>query len=82
VFIWRALLCRLTTLDDLPEELTFAIFEAVLSKGKLTPRLLELFWKTDHESIQQRVTALKIQWIPPVLPTTRNLWLGDKPGLY
>ncbi len=77
-----ALSRRLTSLEGLPEELTFAIFEAVLAKGKLTPRLLELFWKTDHDTIRQRVTALRIQWVPPVLPTTRNLWLHERPGFY
>ena len=75
-------LCRLTSLEGLPEELTFAIFEAVLSKGKLTPRLLELFLQTEHESVLQRVKALQIEWVPPVLPTTRNLWLHERPGFY
>lgn len=76
------MLCRIVSLKDLPEELVFAIFEAVLSKGKLTPRLLELFWQTEHELVLQRVKHLKIQWVPPVLPTTRNPWLHEKPGFY
>jgi hypothetical protein len=75
-------LCRLTSLEGLPEELTFAIFEAVLSKGRLTPRLLELFLQTEHESVLQRIKALQIEWVPPVLPTTRNLWLHERPGFY
>ena len=84
--MWQIMTCahsrRLTSLEGLPEELTFAIFEAILAKGKLTPRLVELFWKTDHETIRQRVTALRIQWVPPVLPITRNLWLHERPGFY
>lgn len=73
---------RLISLEGLPEELSLAIFEAILAKGKLTPRLLELFWKADHDTVRQRVTALRIQWVPPVLPTTRNLWLHERPGFY
>ena len=73
---------RYTSFEGLPEELAISIFEAVLSKGKLTPRLLELFWQTGHESLLQRVQALKIQWVPPVLPTSRNRWLHERPGFY
>ena len=35
--------CRVTSLHGLPEELLVELFEAVLSKGKLQPRVLSLF---------------------------------------
>lgn len=73
---------RIHSLDGLPEELCTALFEAVLLKGKLTPRVLELFTRTEHDQVLEHIRALKLQTLPPVLPTTRNTWLHEKPGWY
>ena len=58
------------------------IFDEVLRRGKLSPKVLDLFYQTEHEAILQRISKLNIQNLPPILPTTRNLWLGDKPNWY
>ena len=76
------MLCRTYTLEGLPEELSIALFEAVLAKGKLTPRVLELFQSLQHDLVLEQIRALKLQPLPPVLPTTRNTWLHEKPGWY
>ena len=38
---------RVPTLGDLAEELTCTLFEEVLARGRLTPRVLEMFERTD-----------------------------------
>jgi len=35
--------CRVASLEDLPEELVLELFDAVLRRGKLQPRVLALF---------------------------------------
>jgi hypothetical protein len=56
--------------------------QLVLEKGKLTPRVLEMFEQTEHELLLQCIEAAGIRrWTPPLLPTTRNGWLGySRPG--
>ncbi len=39
----RSTVCRVYSLDGLPEELLLELFETVLRKGKLQPRVLSLF---------------------------------------
>lgn len=58
------------------------MFEAVIAKGKLTPRVLELFKQTEHDLVLSQVRALKVRSLPPVLPITKNTWLHEKPGWY
>lgn len=73
---------RATSLLGLEEQIAIEIFDEVLRRGKLSPRVLDLFRATEHEAVLQRISALNIQQLPPILPTTRNLWLGDKPKYY
>ena len=72
------------SLDDLPEELVTALFQSVLAKGKLTPRVLELFRSTQpqHQLVLEEIGALQLQPLPPLVPTSRNAWLHEKPGWY
>ncbi|KAK9836000.1 hypothetical protein WJX81_005180 [Elliptochloris bilobata] len=71
---------RVTTLHGLPEELLVELFEAVLSKGKLQPRVLSLFEETGQDLLLARISTLNLQPLPVVLPLTRNAWLGEKPN--
>jgi len=49
----------------------------VIEKGKLTPRVLEMFQQTECEAVQARIKELGISsWIPPLLPTSRGGPLG------
>ena len=73
---------RATTLQGLSEELVCELFEVVINKGRLTPEVLQLFTDTEHETLLKRVKSLKLQTVPPRLPVTRNLWLGQNPKWY
>ena len=70
------------SLVGLPEELVVVLFDSVLAKGKLTPRVLELFKETEHERVLEQMKALRLQSLPVILPTTRNSWLHEKPSWY
>lgn len=55
----------------------------MLQRGKLTPGVLRLFRETQHELLLLRIKTLGISdWTPPLLPTTRAGWLGDKPRYF
>lgn len=41
---------------------------------------LDMFVETKHAKLLARIQALKLRPIPPVLPLTRNGWLGDSPS--
>lgn len=82
ILIAATALSRATSLLGLEEQIAIEIFDEVLRRGKLSPRVLDLFRATEHEAVLQRISALNIQQLPPILPTTRNLWLGDKPKYY
>lgn len=71
--------CRVTSLDGLPEELVCILFEEVLLKGKLSPRVLQLFRDTEHDLLLARISALNIQPLPVMPYSNRSKWLGDKP---
>jgi hypothetical protein len=83
------------------------LLQLVLAKGKLTPKVLQLFLESTHETVLARIKvrampgpaslrstytgltdkppllqALNIQDLPPVLPDTRNRWLGQHPSWY
>mmetsp|Transcript_15673 Transcript_15673/g.47261 ORF Transcript_15673/g.47261 Transcript_15673/m.47261 type:complete len:92 (-) Transcript_15673:309-584(-) len=73
---------RQRTLGNLPEELCLDLFQRVLSHGKLTPEVLALFVRTGHELVLECIEDLHLQMPPPVLPTGRGAWLGDKPRLF
>ena len=45
-------------------------------------QVLQLFDETRHELLLQRIQALNLQPLPPVLNTTSARWLGDRPGFY
>ena len=67
---------RVSTLDNLPEELALELLERVLSLGLLTPKVLEMFERLGHTDLDIRIAELNIQELPLLLPTTRNRWLG------
>lgn len=73
---------KATTLHGLSEELVCELFQVVIKKGRLTPEVLQLFTDTDHESLLIMVKSLNLQTVPPRLPVTRNLWLGQNPKWY
>lgn len=51
--------------------------QRVLEKGKLTPRVLDVFEAAGSEAVMRRVAELGVKkWIPPLLPTTKNGPLG------
>ena len=45
-------------------------------------QVLQLFDETRHELLLQRISAMNLQPLPPVLNTTSARWLGDRPGFY
>ena len=45
-------------------------------------QVLQLFDETRHELLLQRISAMNLQPLPPVLNTTSSRWLGDRPGFY
>ena len=45
-------------------------------------QVLQLFDETRHELLLQRIQAMNLQPLPPVLNTTSARWLGDRPGFY
>lgn len=73
---------KISTLEGISEDLACALFQDVLERGKLTPRVLKLFAATDHSLLTSRIESLKIKDLPAIVPITRNPWLGDKPGLF
>lgn len=73
---------RVSSLDGLSEELVCQLFEVVMSNGLLTDKVLQLFVQTEHERLLERVKALNLQTLPPRLPMSRNLWLGQHPSWY
>lgn len=73
---------KFTTLAGLSEDLVCDLFELVLSKGRLNPEVLQLFVETEHELLLAKVKTLNLQAVPPRLPLSRNLWLGQNPKWY
>ena len=73
---------RLTSLAGLSEELVCDLFELVLRRGRLNPEVLQLFVETEHELLLAKVKRLNLQTVPPRLPLSRNLWLGQNPKWY
>ena len=71
-----------TSLVGLSEELVCDLFELVIHKGRLNPDVLQLFVDTQHELLLARVKSLNLQTVPPRLPLSRNLWLGQNPKWY
>lgn len=63
--------------SPLPEELACSLFALVLDKGKLTPKVLDMFEALEHDTLLQQISELNIhRWTPPLLPTSRNGPLG------
>ena len=73
---------KFTSLAGLSEELVCDLFELVLRKGRLNPEVLQLFVETEHELLLAKVKRLNLQTVPPRLPLSRNLWLGQHPKWY
>ena len=73
---------KATSLSGLSEELVCELFELVIRKGRLSPEVLQLFVDTEHDLLLARVKSLNLQTLPPRLPMSRNLWLGQNPSWY
>lgn len=61
---------KVDSLVGIPEELAVVLFERILRKSKLNPRVVQLFQETGHEVLDQLMSALNIQPLPAVLPTS------------
>lgn len=72
--------CAVASADHLPANKPH--LQRVIEQGRLTPKVLDLFERTQHEAVTERVAALGIRrWTPPLLPTTRDGPLGfSKPA--
>lgn len=70
---------KFTTLQGLSEDLVCELFALVLKGGRLSPDVLQLFTNTEHELLLAMIKGLNLRAVPPRLPVTRNLWLGDNP---
>lgn len=73
---------KATSLAGLSEELVCDLFELVIQKGRLSPEVLQLFVDTEHDLLLARVKSLNLKTLPPRLPMSRNLWLGQHPSWY
>lgn len=70
------------SLVGVPEELVLAIFSRVLQLGKLNPKVLRLFKATDHDQLHALLQGMNIRDPPPLVPSSRNRWLGQNPSWY
>lgn len=50
----------LISLQGVPEELVIRLFESIVQKGKLTPRILEIMERTEHEDLVDLIQSLNI----------------------
>lgn len=68
----------LVSLIQVPEECIVSLFERILQKGKLTPRLLEVFERAESDAIDARIVQLHIKkWTPPLIKDD-NEWPGKR----
>ncbi|CAG9463512.1 unnamed protein product [Pedinophyceae sp. YPF-701] len=67
------------SLEGLPEDIVCAIFVRVLELGRLTPRALRLFERTQHPLIVQAIRSLNIQTLPAPDYSWDGRWLGQRP---
>ena len=70
------------SLGGLSEPLAIALFDRVLARGRLTPRVLAAFLATGHTGVRDRAAAVVVDPLsgPPVVPVPARGWLGDAPG--
>lgn len=75
----NAQLLTRTSLVGVPEELCVALFNLVVARGKLTPKVLAAFTAdAEHAQLADRIARLGISsWTPPLVPDSRE-WLGAK----
>eukprot|EP00887_Chlorella_sp_A99_P007501 scaffold2.g7501.t1 len=70
---------RVESLEGIPQEVVCSLFEAVIAQGRLTPQVLALFQRTEHELLVARVKELGVSsWMPPLVEPKGN-WLGSRP---
>ncbi|KAI8474621.1 MAG: hypothetical protein J3K34DRAFT_465454 [Monoraphidium minutum] len=62
----------------LPEDLCLSLLQGVLASGRLSPRVVALFLSTGHDLVLQQIQALNLRDPQPLIPDTRNPWLGDE----
>lgn len=68
----------LVSLGHVPEECIVPLFERILQKGKLTPRVLEVFERAESDAVKGRIAQLHIKkWIPPLIKDD-NEWPGKR----
>lgn len=72
---------QLPSLERLPEELVLILFGMVVERGKLTPKVLQVFIETGHDAVIEHIRGLKLREPPPRLPG-HDKWLHQKPGWY
>jgi len=70
------------SLDCLPEDLVLVLFGMVLERGKLTPRVLQVFRDTQYASLVDNIESLKLRDPPPLVCNGHDRWLHQKPGWY
>jgi len=68
---------RNTSLCGLEEGLAAEVFERILRRGALTPKVLAMFQQTQHENLLRRIADLNIQHLPARNEPPRNRWLGS-----
>ena len=52
----------------LPEEVASNLFDRIMAKGKLTPRVVQLFEDAEQEAVIERISAIGINtWTLPVI---------------
>eukprot|EP00798_Chlamydomonas_sp_ICE-L_P009972 gene9971-7849_t len=74
-----------TCLPDLmPDHLALALFDQVLSRGKLTPNVMRTFGTlhAGNELLELRIKSLNLRDPPPRVSSSQNKWLGQPPGWY
>jgi len=63
--------------------LSFYDVQKVIERGKLTPRLLLIFEKAEHDAVALRIEQLGISaWTPPLVIDSEGGWLGQRHHLW
>jgi len=56
------------SLQGVPEELVLLMLDALYRRGRMTPRLLKVFLKTESEEVDTYVKKVGLSmWTPPIL---------------
>lgn len=62
---------KLTSEDvsSLPESIATQLFEGLFAAGKMNPRLLAIFERTEYDDVLERIQVLGLNrgWVPPLI---------------